>query len=240
MENLLSSATIGETADAAGNVSKAIDKAAIADNYLASESGELKQKAAEMITGIGTAKGKEMTPELEAADELRDSRLCALIHLLKGFILWNSEPCAAAASMLMKTVDAHGGNFSRLSNEKESANYDSLLGEFEKPEAVAAFVTLGLSTLAADMKSAEAGFKSLYLQSAEIESGKTVISPSSIKRDTQLKLNEIIDYLITMSRANSAVYGALAANVAELVDTLNIKIRVRNAAKKSGTQPATE
>jgi len=43
-----------------------------------------------------------------------------------------------------------------------------------------------------------------------------------------------------MSLANSTVYGALAANVAELIETLNIKIRVRNAAKKSGTPPATE
>jgi len=40
-----------------------------------------------------------------------------------------------------------------------------------------------------------------------------------------------------MSRANSAVYGALAANVAELVDTLNSKIRVRNAAKRAMRNP---
>jgi hypothetical protein len=193
-----------------------------------------------MITGIGTVKGKELTPELEAADDLRDSRLGALIHLLKGFILWNSEPCATAANLLMKIVNAHGGNFSRLSNEKESANYDSLLGEFEKPEAVAAFATLGLPTLFVDMKSAEAGFKAVYQQSAEIESGKTVIAPSSIKRDTQSKLNEVIDYIGTMSRANNTVYGALAANVAELVDTLNSKIRVRTAPKKSDVQPAIE
>jgi hypothetical protein len=240
MDHILSTATIGETTETADNVCTAIEKAAIADNYLAGECSLLKQKASDMRKGIGTAKGKELTPELETADDLRDSLLSALIHLLRGFILWNSKPCLEAASLLMKIVDNHGGNFSRMNAERESANYDSLLDEFAKPEALEAFATLRLTTLAADMKSAETNFKALYQQSAEIESGKNIVSPSSIKRDTQTTLNNITDYLTTMNRANSAVYGVLAANVATLVNSVNSKVKVRAATKPESDTPATE
>ena len=236
MEKILTAATIGETAEAADNVSTAIEKAGISDNYLSLENTQLKQKAAEMRKGLGLPKGKELTAALEDADTLRDSRLSALLYLLKGFILWDSKPCTDAANVLMKIADNHGGNFSRINIERESANYDSLLEDFEKPEAVAAFATLGLQTLFVDMKSAESNFKALYQQSAEIESGKTtIVAPSSIKRETQQTLNNLLDYLSTMSRSNSTVYAPLAANVDMLIYNVNSKVRARVASKNENT-----
>lgn len=234
MENLLSSATIGETATIAKDVNAAVTKATIDDNYLNEQNVQLKSNADSMITGIGTDKGKELSPEIESADTKRDNLLAALIHFLKGFILWTDETEKnAAAEKLMQIVKSHGNNFSRLSNEKESAQYDSLMEEFEKPQAVAAFATIGFPTLAAAMQNAETNFINLYQQSAELESGKTTITPSVIKRSTQDQLNEIVDYLISMQKANAPVYGALAANVAELIDTLNRKIRIRNSSVKN-------
>ena len=53
MEKFLTAATIGETAEAADNVSTAIEKAGISDNYLSLENAQLKQKAAEMRKGLG-------------------------------------------------------------------------------------------------------------------------------------------------------------------------------------------
>lgn len=232
MNEISSRSTVGETADVANNVCSAIEKSAISDTFLTNESALLKQHAGTMIKGIGTNKGKDLTDALYEADDLRDNLLSALIHLLKGFELWDKEPIAAAATLIMKIVDNHGGNFSRLSSEKESATYDSMLKKFDEPEAVAAFATMGITALVTDMKSAEASFKELYQQSAEIESGKTTVAPSSIKRNTLGKLNDIIRYLDSMSRANATVYGALAANVAELVDNVNAKVRIRMASGK--------
>lgn len=241
MDYIQTNASVGETTETGNNVCSAVEKAKIEDAYLNAECGALKQDVAVMIKGTGTAKGKELSEALDTADGVRDRFLSALIHLLKGFILLEEDPISPAAGLLMKIVDDHGGNFSRLPLEKESATYDSLLEKFEAPEAVAAFATLGLATLPGRMKTAETNFKQLYQQSAEIESGKTTVSPSSVKRSAQRKLNGIVDYLNAMSRSNPAVYGALAANVAELIDTVNNKVKVRASnAKKESAKTKTE
>jgi len=237
MDTLLSHASIGETADVATNVSSAISKATIEDDYLTTKNTSLKAKADLMVKGLGTIRGKELTEKLETADTLRDDLLSALIFFLKGFLRWNKSETVTAADLLMKIVKAHGSNFSRLSNEKESAAYDSLAGELEKEDSVNAITALGLTSLVAEMKEAETNFKSLYLESAEIEAGKTdIIAPTSIKRETQLILNEIIGYLDIMNKANPSVYGTLAANVAELIDTVNKKIRIRKTTSNESTE----
>lgn len=234
MENILSQASIGETADVTNNVSTAIRKANIADDYLNNENNSLKESSEKMVAGMGAIRKKELSEEIDAADSKRDSLLSAFILMLRGFRHWNKEETLGSANLLSLVVKSHGNNFSRLSNEKESAVYDSLLGELEKEKNMEAVNALGLSQLVADMKAAEENFRLLYQQSAELESEKTeLITPSSIKRETQQKLNNLISYLDVMSRVNAPTYGALAANVALLVETINSKIRVRLAGTKS-------
>jgi hypothetical protein len=62
MDHLLGSATIGETADAAGNVCKAIDKAALADNFLTSECGGVKAKGGRNDNRYWHSEGQRTDP----------------------------------------------------------------------------------------------------------------------------------------------------------------------------------
>ena len=240
MENLLRNATIGETANVAKDVNAAVTKAAIDDAYLNNQNAALKSSHDTMLSGIGAFRGKELTDQIEIADTRRDNLLAAFIHFLKGFLLWEKdEATLAAAKKLLRIVESHGSNFSRLSHEKESAQYDALLLELETAEAAAALGVLDIAGLTGTMKSAEASFTSLYQQSAETEAGKTIVAPSSIKKDTQAQLNALIDYLNVMQKANAAVYGTLASNVAQLVEMLNQKIRNRGSSGSSNDTTTT-
>lgn len=237
INHLLTSATVAETADIAKHVGVAIDNATLADEYLNGENVKTKANAVLMVKGIGTERGKELKEELDAADTRRDALFSALIYFLKGYQRWNKDTTGTAADVLYSVIKSHGANIPRLSIEKESAMLDSILGAFQKEEAAQAVTTLNLTELVADLQSEQAHLSDVYQQSAELESEKPeVVAPSSIKRETQVTLNGIIDYVNVMSKANNAVYGTLAATLAELVNSLNEKIKARYNSNNTSTE----
>ncbi|GET23243.1 DUF6261 family protein [Prolixibacter denitrificans] len=237
INHLLTSAIVAETADIANHVGIAIDNATLTDEYLNGENVKLKANSVLMVQGIGAERGKELKEELDAADARRDALFSALMHFLRGYQRWNKNSTGEAADVLYSIVKSHGSNIPRLSIEKESAMLDSILNAFQKEEAAQAITTLNLTELVTDLQSEQAHLQEVYQQSAELESEKPeVVAPSSIKRETQVILNGIIDYLNVMSKANAAVYGTLAATVAELVNTLNEKIKARYNSNNTSTE----
>jgi hypothetical protein len=234
IDHLNSFASISETADISNSVNEAIEKASLTDEFLTRQNQQLKSTAAEMIAGIGAKRGKELKDEVDEADALRDSLFIALTQFVKAHITWNNARTSSAANTIMSIIKSHGNSIVRQSYEKESALLDSLLGEFEKPPILSALKLLNLSELAGELKAAQTQFKTLYQQSALLESGKAgVIAPSSISKDAVINLNLITDYLNVMYKANPEVYGKLASNIAELVNSLNGKIRTRRTIQKT-------
>lgn len=244
IDHLHSSASVTETADISNSVSVAIETAALTDEFLTRETTMLKSRAAVMVAGIGAERGKELKDDIDEADSRRDSLLIAIIQFLRAQNTWNNAATNGAAESLLSIIKAHGNYITRASYEKESALLDSILVEFEKPEPASALATLNLTMLAGELKDAQTQFKALYQRSAVLELGKAgVISPTSLRKETIDILNTIIDYLNVMYTVNSRGYGRLATNIAELVNSLNGKIRTRRTiqkteALKTATEPA--
>lgn len=230
IRKLSNAATVDETATIAQSVAVAVTEAAVNDVYLNGETEILKLKAESMLIGIGLARGKVLRQELLNADLLRDNLFSTLTRMLKAYMKWNKPDQAQAATTLMKIIHNHGKGIVNLSIEKESARLDSILNLFDQAEHVAAFATLGLSDLHAELKAAQANLKAIYQQSAEAESEKAaIISPSFLKRETLKQLGKIVDYLNVMHDADAAKYGALASKMVQLIDDLNTKIKIRNS-----------
>lgn len=237
IDHLLSTANVAETADIAKNVGIAVDNATLTDEYLNGENVNLKANASIMVKGLGTDHSKELMEELNNADGHRDELLNALLYFLQGYVRWNKETTRPAAERLLKVIKAHGNGIARLSKEKESATLESILEEFEKEEMVQAITTLGQTELIADLQTAQEEYQALYRQSAKLESAKPeVIAPTKLKKETVGMLNTLIDYLNVMNNVNTATYGALTATVAELINSLNSKIRVRHTAITSSEE----
>ena len=236
----LSKASVAEAADIANNVSSAIDLAALTDDFLTRGNQKLKSLAAGMVAGIGAERGKELKDEIDDADLTRDNRLVTLTMFLKAHVNWGRETTGKAASQLLNIIRSHGKNITRRGLEKESAALDSILGELAKEENAAAVTTLNLTELVGDLSDAQATFKSLYQQSAELESAKTQEeAPSSIRKETIDQMNTLINYLNMRYADDSSVYGPLTIKIAEMVSSINEKIRTRNTARETANSKTT-
>lgn len=229
---ILKTATVPETAGVASDIDLAITTANIDDAYLESQRLELKTDADTMTNGIGTDLANKSTMARDNADVLRGNLLTAFIYQLKGYLLWQRPEIQAAANRLMRIIEKHGGNFSKRSREIETGLYDALLIDLKKRELLTDLATLNLSLLVTDMDAAETSYKILTQQVATENSDKAnYIAPSSIKREVQAKIDNIAGYLTAMAKAKPNVYGALTGRVAQLIETLNQKVRNRGNSK---------
>lgn len=240
IDQLLTTASVAETAYIADNVASEVIDATIADDYLNGEAQLLKTDAEDMSGGMGTDRKKDHTDELFESDGKRDNYLTALNFFLKGFITWNKPETAPAAVLLSNAIHAYGKGVARLTYEKETGVVDSILLKLNEPEMIAALTTLNLGDLKQDLTGIQSTFKSLYKQSAASESAKADnVVPSNVKLDVQKRLNVITAYLNSMSLAKKEVYGTLAETIAETIDTLNGKIRNRygSTGNNNGSTP---
>lgn len=234
MNHLLSTANTTETANIAENISTSVNAAALTDDYLNSASAALQSNANTMIQGIGTTRRKELTKEVDAADNLRDDLLSALNSLLKGYMYWNNPSTTEAATTLYAIIKDHGTNINKYSYEKQTAVLDSLLKRFEDHSNDLAAVNL--TALIEELNTAQNNFKSLFQQSAKLESTKVTVAPSNIKMEVITQINKIADFLVVMTDVNQSVYGELKTNVEQLIDDLNSKIRARRSSGKSADE----
>ncbi len=163
-----------------------------------------------------------------------DNLLTSLNYFLKAFQQWNKAETIEAADAIAKVVETHGSGMARMSYEKESDSLDAMLEKLAEPAIASYIETLNLTTLIDELKAAQGNFKTLYQQSAETESLKgDIVSPSALKLFAFDKLNSIVNYLNVMNRANPGIYGTVAGTVAELVNSLNGKIRNRYSNTKA-------
>jgi hypothetical protein len=70
---------------------------------------------------------------------------------------------------------------------------------------------------------------------------KEIVAPSKLKSETLEQLNSIVKYLNIRLRYHKATYGALAAEIAELINGLNTKIAIRSkGVQMPTTKPKTQ
>ena len=107
---------------------------------------------------------------------------------------------------------------------------DSLLAEFAKPDNAGMITELNLDELIADLTAAEAHFNELYLESANIEASKEAfVAASTLKKEVLALQIQIVNYLNARQEAEPDKYGKVSKKTAELISTLNQKIRNRKA-----------
>ena len=127
-------------------------------------------------------------------------------------------------------IRKHGLALAGESYEEESSLLDSLLAELAKRENTAILKELNLSALITDLVGAADYFKSLYLESANIEASKEAfIAASTYKKELLVVQKQVADYLNVMQSANPGKYTKVSNKIAELIKILNQKIRNRIA-----------
>ena len=226
----LSKATVAETSDLAVNASKIITKHAIEDAYLTLLGTELGNTGSEMESSIATSRKKQLTEELAAADDKRDNGFNALKSFTEGYIKWGIEAYAPYAIKVWDVIKRHGLALDKESYEEQSALMESLFIDLEKAELTEAITILKQEEIVAYTKQSHIDFAALYQQSLEVEAGKEIVtSATKLKKGALLKLTNVANYLNAVVNAKPDVYGAIQAEMAELVNNVNKKIRNRTS-----------
>lgn len=236
LNHLNSKATNAELANITTNVGSSIDKSNLTDDYLSIENQHMKLNAERMLLGKTTNRTKALSDAYSKADSNRDGSLTSFVFNLKGFVHGNDQDKAAIAQKLLNVIRKYG-KVQTASYETETALLDSMLIDLKKPEQVEALTALNLNGLVAELEANQNTFKTLFAQSAVTESEKKeIVAPSALRKETLEQLNSIVDYLNLRLRYHKSSYGALASEIAELINGLNAKIGMR----KNGGDNTTE
>lgn len=229
IENPSGRATVAESCDLTVNAGLIIKQKNIGDAWLTDQADALSGIGEQMSTSIATDRSKPKTEELADKDGLRDDLLSALKSLLRGYMKWNHNGYPDQAEKVYRLVRKHGLNMTWKNYEEESALLESLLKDLEQPAIAEALTALSLTELIGDLKNAQAAFSETYRKATELEAGKDPVTAATIlKKDARKLLSQVASYLNVMATTNEPVYGALAAEMAELVNSLNQKIRARS------------
>ena len=228
IEKPLNKATVAESCTLAISMALAILKFSLADSYLSDLIETLSNKGKQLQKSIASDRTRAKTEPLVAAHDLRDAIFGALKLFLRGYIQWWREGISEHAKNLYGIVKKHGLGLARENYEEESTLLESMLEEFATTENAESVKSTDLEELVAALNQAQTSFSNLYREAASIEAGKeTVVAAYNIKREIRKIEIQTIDYLNVMNKANPATYGAVTAEVAELVNNLNKKIKSR-------------
>lgn len=227
LRKLNTNATNAELVNVASNAGSAIDKAALNDDYLSIENQHMKENIAQMVLGKATDRGKVLREAYTKADGLRDGSMISFTFSLKSFAHGNDEEKAEMAQKVLKTIRKYG-NVQVASFETETAQLDSMLLELKQPELAGMLTALNLGGIVAELETNQNSFKALFSQSAVSEAEKKeILAPTKLRKQTLEQLNTMVDYLNIRLRYHKDTYGALAAEIAELINGLNAKISLR-------------
>lgn len=227
IERPLYKATVAEASDLSGNVSKAIANKALDDSYLNTTNATLSTRSESMAESISRNLKKKMTEEIEASDSKRDGHIAALKLFCRAFMSWNNGS-ADAAALIYEVLKRHGLQMAHKNLEEESGLIAALLSDLEATEMQEALAQMNIGGLVVDLKAEQEKFNGLMLASAEAEASKPDLpSATEIKKSVYDLLVQVVNYLNVMSTANPEAYGSLTGEVAELVNSLNAKIRAR-------------
>ncbi|MBI9066933.1 MAG: hypothetical protein JEZ09_06550 [Salinivirgaceae bacterium] len=221
-------ATVAESCNLYVNIAKAIQARTIEDAYLNDKTSDLLNMGTAMQNSLANDRSKDKTEALSDLDNRRDNLLSALKLMLRGFMNWDKNEYPMHANKVYGLIKNHGLKMASENYEKQSALMDSMLLEMKKPEYQLSLNELQLVALSESLEAANTAFNSAFRESMAIEAEKQpVVAATKIKSEARSLLIEIINYLNVMSTVNNEVYNTITTEVAELINSLNTKIKTR-------------
>ena len=181
-----------------------------------------------MENSIATNRKKALSKKIAEADNKRDGAFRALKSFIKSYFKWNTEKYTLSAKKIWDVLKRHGLNLDKKSYEQKSGLLESLLIELDKPELVEAITTLNLTELVTFLKDSQKEFSAIYYRSIEEEAGKEiVVAATLLKKDAYSTLKKTVGYLNSIVHTKPEVYKDIHGEMAELINILNQKIRIR-------------
>ncbi len=197
------------------------------DTYLASIFEQLLPINTKLTVAINRIKAES---NLEEKDELRDSKVRALNYLTLGFVHHPDVAISSAAKRINTVFEHYGIKIVNESYATESSLLESLLVEFGKEDLQASIALLpGLSKVIEELQAAQRAFEEAQLTfQTEKASEGTKESASKIMKEILVIINEkLVVYLRAMVMVDEEKYGKFVRTVAQIVEDMNVIIKMR-------------
>lgn len=169
--------------------------------------------------------------QLEEKDNVRDNDIRALYYTNVGYLHVRDIEVQEAAQYIDSRIAPYGLKIIDESYSQESAHIKSLLHDLATDEAQAAIAKLpALVPCISQLTESQSDFLAAYIgYESEKSDHENYNTATELKGKTLKVLNDkLVVYLRAMVIANVEVYGAFAAQVAQLINDANVIIKKRS------------
>jgi hypothetical protein len=198
-----------------------------ADTHLVGIFDELTLKSAALTGAIRQIKAQS---QMEAVDQLLDNALRGLFFTTQGALYSDDAVVNDAAQKVDAVLKTFGMSIIEENYATESALVKSMLNALANTEvAEAVLLVPGLTAVIAQVQTALDAFQAAaadYKQKKSVDSNEK--TATAIKVEILILLNDkLVRYLDGMWAVDEAAYGAVARNVAQIIDDSNLMVKMR-------------
>jgi hypothetical protein len=167
---------------------------------------------------------------MEAVDQLLDNALRGLFFTTQGALYSDDAVVNDAAQKVDAVLKTFGMSIIEENYATESALVKSMLNALANTEvAEAVLLVPGLTAVIAQVQTALDAFQAAaadYKQKKSVDSNEK--TATAIKVEILILLNDkLVRYLDGMWAVDEAAYGAVARNVAQIIDDSNLMVKMR-------------
>lgn len=168
-------------------------------------------------------RGSEITSDLAAQDDRRDSALAGISLLLQAYLNHYDTPTRQAAERLLNHMNSYGTRLYNESYQSETAIITNLVNDWENdPDLSAAVNTLELTPWVNEMKAANNEFNTLY----EARATEATDAPDMTMEQARMEATKAYRKLSNHIEANAVLnpdkpYGDLIKTMNAFIDSYN-------------------
>ncbi len=201
----------------------------------------LAQKNIELDALYKKQTDSELTKEIVAIDERRDRAISGLVLLSDAYKLHFDSNFSQAATLLSDNFKLYGPLIARQNLQSETNIITSIVNDLEeKPELIAALITLGLNNWKEELKVANSLFASKYLErtvkNSEV-SKETMVEKRKETNQVYYELLKHIEAYATIDK-NNLGYAKLINQINTTIDQYKQLLEKRKKNKNEGEKPA--
>ncbi len=209
-----------------------LDKEDVAVLKIEQEALQFKNTLKEFSASLRQRRKTGFTAKLLEADQIRNSILKGMSHILKGIILLPENQRTDAAIQIKNMMTKHAKHIDQLPQREKSGVISSLLRSFQHDKPTASLNLLGLYPLVAQLNDANNRFNELYLARGKKEA-EYVAGRSQQQRK---KMQSQFERLCTVIEAHAVIEGKELYQ--PLIDKINMevaKVKQLNQSRKTRT-----
>ncbi len=183
-------------------------------------------------TSLGDAIDRSKAQSVLAGkDDVRDAADRAVGYLVKGYTYHPDESIRNAAMVVDEVFEKYGFAVTKEGYVTESSHLVSMLGDFAAPKVQAAITLLsGVPENIASLQAAQDDFENTQTEYAEeLAEEDNLLNATSLKKEVLTLINDdLVVFLRSAERFQTATYGTFAATVAKIIADNNEAVKKRS------------